>query len=313
MEAFDLSGALSALGVASASPAGAATVSTAGAAGDSVLLENLPAHQYHSDKDALSCSLLKPLLISPAHFQTALVTPCPSSPAKDFGTLLHLLVLQPDEVASEVAVFTGGARRGSAWTEFAAMNKDKLIVDGATYDRAKKAAAKVLDTPYKGRSLGKFIEESKTEATVYFTDPTTGLRLRMRMDAYHPDVTLDLKSTRHALPRAFARDAVDLHYDLQGFMYSYGRAMYEGTSKLSPFVFVAAESDAPHSVSTLTAGESFIDNGAKKFQACLTAYVACTKAGEWPDLGSNAEIEIEPWQQFDAKSGWRDALNSRSA
>ena len=53
----------------------------AGAEADSLLFPNLPADEYHADRDALSCSLLKPLLVSPAHFQAALVAPPKNSPA----------------------------------------------------------------------------------------------------------------------------------------------------------------------------------------------------------------------------------------
>src|SRR6476469_7232143 len=69
---------------------------TAGAAADSLLLRDLPADEYHADRDALSCSLLKPLLVSPAHFQAGLVACEKPSDARDFGTLVHLLVLQPE-------------------------------------------------------------------------------------------------------------------------------------------------------------------------------------------------------------------------
>jgi hypothetical protein len=307
MDNFDLASALACL-------QGASDTDTAkGAAGDSVLVHDMPAHQYHADRDALSCSMLKPLLTSPAHFQAALVTPFKSTDAMEFGTLLHLLVLEPLQLGNEVAVFPGVAsKRTTEYKEFAAQRANKLIVDEPTFDEARRLSEKVLTTMYRGRPLQKFIEESIPEATVYFTDPDTGLRLRVRMDAYHPDITFDLKSTRFGDPRAFARDAVDLHYDMQGFMYSYGRCLYEGTQALRPFVFITAETAAPYSVSTLTASAAFMDNGAKKLQASLIAYKACTASGYWPDLGTDGEVDIEPWHQFNGEAGWRAALRTRA-
>ena len=44
-----------------------------GSANESVMFPKLPADIYHADRDALSCSMLKPLLTSPAHFQASLV------------------------------------------------------------------------------------------------------------------------------------------------------------------------------------------------------------------------------------------------
>lgn len=291
---------------------GSGADSTAGQAGDSVLIRDMPAHEYHADRDALSCSLLKPLLISPAHFQAALLAHNTSSDAMDFGTLVHLLVLQPREVANEVAVFPGVAnRRKEEYKQFEAKFTDRLIVDEPTFASARRVAGKVMDTRHKGRRLQLFMEESIMEATIYFTEPTTGLRMRIRMDAFHPDITFDLKSTRFGAPRAFARDALDKDYDLQAIIYSLGQCLYEGSKSPKPFVFIAAETCAPHSVSTLAASSAFLDNGAKKFQACVGAFQACTETGYWPDLGSDGELEIEPWQQFTAQDGWRESLCTR--
>ena len=279
-----------------------------GLVGDSCLHENLPAHEYHADRDALSCSLLKPLLISPAHFQAGLVAASRSSRAMDFGTLVHLLFLQPRAAAQDLAVYPGVADRSSAFADFEAAHCDRLVVDEPTFARGRRVAEKLASTKYKGRPLQRFMEESVTEATIYFTEPVTRLRMRVRIDSYHPEITFDLKSTRHASMRAFARDAVDMDYDLQAYMYSLARCMYEGRTTAPPFVFIAAESSAPHSVSTLEAGENFMGNGALKFKACAAAFKACTDTGLWPDLGTDSVLELEPWQQFSASSGWQTGL-----
>lgn len=282
---------------------------TPGYGADSLLFRSMPASAYHADRDALSCSMIKPLLLSPAHFQTGLGACEKSSPAKAFGSLLHLLVLQPELTGQEVAVFPGVADgRGKAFGEFEDLQLGKLVVDEPTFACALRLAEKVAATTFKGRRLQHFLEEAIPEATIYFTEPTTRLRMRVRLDSFHPDISFDLKSTRHACSRAFARDSVDMHYDLQAFMYSLGRCLYEGSEKPKPFVFIAAESSAPHSVSTFTASSAFMGNGAMKFQACATAFAACTKADYWPDLSSEGELDIEPWQQFSSKGGWQAAL-----
>lgn len=283
-----------------------------GAQGDSCLFKSLPAHLYHADRDALSCSMLKPLLVSPAHFQAGLTACGRSSDAMEFGTLVHLLVLQPHEVSSELAVYPGVADRSAGFKQFVAAHSGRLVLDEPTFAQGRRVAAKVMDTPYKGRPLQRFLEESIPEATIYFTEPTTGLRMRIRVDALHPDVSFDLKTTRFPAARAFARDAVDKDYDLQAFMYSFGRCMYEGTSQAKPFVFITAESTAPHSVSTLVAADTFLGNGSLKFQSCAATFKACAATGLWPDLGSAGVLEIEPWQQFNASVGWRQALGALS-
>jgi hypothetical protein len=281
----------------------------AGATSGTRMFKDMAASEYHADRDALSCSLMKPLLTSPAHFQASLAVCGTSSRAKDFGSALHVLLLQPELAGQELAVFHGNADgRKKEYQEFLLANCEKLVLDEPTFALARQVVEKIRRTMFKGRPLGKFIDESIPEATIYFTEPTTGLRMRVRVDAYHPELNFDLKSTRHGAVNLFARDAVDLHYDLQAFMYSLARAMFEGTTSARPFVFIATETTAPHSVSTLTAGENFMANGLRKFQSCAATFKACTEAGLWPDLGRDDVLEIEPWQQFSDKQGWRQAL-----
>lgn len=284
-----------------------------GAASDSWMLRHLPNEVYHSDRDALSCSLLKPLLISPAHFLTGLVACESSSAARDFGSLVHLLVLQPHLVSRELVVYPGVPETKGVFDAFAALHPDRLAVDEPTFAKAGHLAERVMETLYKGRPLQRFIEESIPEASIYFTEPTTGLRMRIRLDAMHPDISLDLKSTRFPLARAFMRDAVDKHYDMQSYMYTLGRCLFEGTTTPKPFVLVAAENVEPFSVSIYPAGETFMSNGAAKFQACAAAFKACTDSGYWPNLSGETVLEIEPWQQFTGKPAWQAALGSTGA
>lgn len=292
--------------------ANSATVSgttRAGRAPGSHMNIDQPSHEYHADRCALSCSLLKPLLTSPAHFQSALLARDTGSGAKDFGSLLHLLVLEPHLVGQEVAVYPGVAHgRDKSYVAFVDANVGRLVVDEPTFARARRVAEKVLHRTYKGRALGLFLEESVTEASIYFVEPVSGLQLRIRPDIYHPDVTFDLKSTRHGAVGDFMRDVVGLHYDLQAFMYSLGRSLYQGADLPAPFVFIAAESDEPHSVMALEAGSSVLDNGARKFQECVSVYQACSAADYWPDLGCETTIEIEHWHQFQPTKAWRQAL-----
>lgn len=289
---------------------GADADGTPGQVADSRLFRSMPAHEYHADRDALSCSLMKPLLISPAHFQAALLNCDKSSDAKDFGSLVHLLLLQPHLVSKELALFPGVADRTKAFSDFKERYPQKLVVDEPTFAMGRRVASKIAETRYKGRKLGLFIEESMTEATIYFTEPTTGLRMRVRIDAYHPDITFDLKTSRHAQARAFARDTVEMDYDMQGYMYSLARCLYEGETTPKPFVFIVAENVAPHSVSILEAGQNLLSNGLAKFESCAGAFLACTASGFWPDLGSVGVVDLEHWQQFSPSAGWKGALAS---
>lgn len=283
--------------------------STPGFAAGSRMYANLPASQYHSDKEALSCSMLKPLLESPAHFQASLLSLNKATKAMDFGSLVHGLVLEPHMIGNDFSIYPGiYDGRSSDYKTFLAKNSSRLVVDEPTFNRARNLAEKILNRTVFGRPFGDFVNEGIPEASIYIEEPTTGLLLRTRLDLYHPEYSFDLKTTRHGVISAFVRDAVDMHYDLQAFMYTIARSLYEGKTKPAKFVFIAAETEEPNSIHQVTAGETFMSNGAKKFQEVLSVYSACMKTGFWPDSSGNAEAEIEPWQSFTGKSDWKAAL-----
>ena len=105
-----------------------------------------------------------------------------------------------------------------------------------------------------------------------------------------PFANFDLKTTTDARPEQFIKQAVRLDYDLQAAMYT--EAAYRFTGEVLPFIFVAVEQDAPNGLWLLTAGQSMIDNGWKKFRRALSTYKTCKESGFWPGY-TNAQTTIE--------------------
>lgn len=165
-----------------------------------------------------------------------------------------------------------------------------------------------LPSLFKGRPFYKFIEEGEVEPSIYYTDPVTGLACRTRPDLLHPEFTFDLKSTRHASTSAFQRDAVELHYDLQAFMYSLARCTFEGSTKAKPFVFVKVTSDEPFSTHFMPCVDDFIRNGYEKYAAALSAIKACNLTNHWPAPQGEVAMDLLPWQVFKNNSAsWSGA------
>lgn len=285
-----------------------------GYAANSRLYSDLPADAYHGDRDVLSCSTLKPLLVSPAHFQASLRHRLTASKAMDFGSLVHALVLQPHLVGNEFAVYPGPAdARAKEYKDFLVANPHRLVVDEPTFSKGRDLAEKILHRQVFGRCFGDFVAEGIPEASIFFEEPTTGIMLKIRPDLFHPEITFDLKTTRYSTGPAFIRHGIELDYDLQSFMYSLGRSLYDGTETPKPFVFIAAESDEPNSINVVTAGSSYLSNGAKKFQEALTVYSACTASGYWPDAGGESVAEIDYWQSFNPRMAWKTELEATAS
>lgn len=285
-----------------------AVVTQQGAAPGSKAVFNLPDEVYHADLGVTSCSMLKKMLVSPADYQHALTTPGKVAPALDFGTLVHLLVLQPHLVPGLVAVFPGskgsGDRPRKAYVEFADLHVGRLIVDEPTYREAVQVRDRVLEKVVMGRPFGDFVHEGTPEASLYYIDPNTDVECRCRVDLLHPEVSFDLKTTRFATTAGWKRQALDLDYDMQAYMYSLARCMYEGESQPKPFVFVAAVNEAPYSVAARVAGLSFMEEGGRKYQHAMISLAACCKSNVWPALCEDDTLEVAPWEQKTLARSW---------
>ena len=278
---------------------------SAGALCNSEMHQGLDAGIYHAGIDSQSCSLLKAMLTSPAHYKAQFFAQRTNSPSMDFGTLIHNLVLEPGSFSKEYAVYPGKRDgRSQEFKTFCGKNPGRTVIDEVEFRSAKILADKILDRVVVGRPFGDWVSEGTPEATVYYDDPTTGVRCRVRIDLWHPEVTFDLKTTIHAHSGTWLRQALSLHYDMQAYMYSLAATLYSGCSSPKPFVFIAAESDVPHSVSVYTAGSSFIENGGKKYQSALGGYTACARVNHWPDAGSDTVLEINHWQAVSDRPSW---------
>lgn len=256
----------------------------------------MPGGEYHGHKDVLSTSMLKDLLVSPAHFMSTLMAKR-SSKQMDIGTVMHMLVLEPHTAASVVAIYPGPMNTADG-RAFSKLNPNRISMSMQEYLQLKLGASLILESVFRGRPFYRYIEEGIVEPSIFYVDPITGIPCRVRPDLYHPDFNFDLKTTRHLTLGSFQADAVARHYDLQAYKYSLARCIFEGTSKPKPFIFVPVESCAPFSTTFRPASLSFLDNGRAKYETALGIYKACMSTDYWPAPNGETEMDLLPWQQF---------------
>ena len=207
----------------------------------------MPAEEYRS-VDALNFSTAKHALKSPLAYKAALCDKqTKATSAMELGTLAHTALLEPSEFKHRTMCAPQGARRGSkAWTDAAtvASSKGKMFVKQSDYDRASMIADSVRssadamrvlesdgtppwlsDTDRQDVNLGLVsasdVAESKFEASYFWFDKRTGLRLKARVDcvSYVDDMVyvVDFKTTEDASPRVMSHRLVaePYHYLIQ--------------------------------------------------------------------------------------------------
>lgn len=269
-----------------------------GATRGALRMINLPAERYHASICRYSCSTLKQMLVSPAHYMCQLVAQRRPSPSMEFGSLVHLLVLEPWRLPHEYVIVAEQTLTPALKRELQVRHPGLRPLTEVQLQEARIAAEKVLIRRVRGRPLHRYIEESLREVTFFYSDPVTRLRCRARLDLWHPEIIFDLKTTRHAHIELFSRACVELSYDMQAYMYSLADLLFEGRSRPRDFVFIAVQNELPHPVHVLSAGSSFLANGEAKYVRAMSLAHACSVSDYWPDNSSDGELEIEPWQVF---------------
>ncbi|MBC8295900.1 MAG: PD-(D/E)XK nuclease-like domain-containing protein, partial [Pelagibacterales bacterium] len=73
---------------------------------------------YYADKEYITNSMLGMLNKSPQHLQRYFDGHREESPALNFGSAFHTMILEPHRMDDEVVVFEGKTRRGKAWDKF---------------------------------------------------------------------------------------------------------------------------------------------------------------------------------------------------
>lgn len=273
---------------------------------------------YHYGSAGVSSSHLKQALRSAAHYQAWLADRHRSdTPARRFGRAVHCYLLERDKFAQRYAIWRGGDRRSSGYKDFEAAHPRMTVL---TEDEAGRvtgcceALLSATEFPMRGFLEGArddsgnwLLEPARCEFTIFWTDESTGLQCKARLDAFRetPLIVLDVKTCGDARPAAFERDIGNLHYDLQAAFYMEAVRRFTGQDG-GTFLFAAVEADAPHAAVfyALSPTHDFMANGARKYRYALDLLARCGKAGHWPAYGFGGIVEptMHHWQHFQPPS-----------
>lgn len=226
-----------------------------------------------------------------------------SSDALDLGICCHEMIFEPDTVASRVAVSPKFDRRTNVGkadsAAFEAANVGKLIVNTDDYATAKLVAESIRKHPEARRLLD---ATGPCEATAVWVDEETRLLCKARLDKFIPGVVaLDLKTTRKASPRMFAKSVASYGYAQQAAWYLDGFKAVTGED--TPFTFIAAETAPAYGVGVYTLKNEDIEAARQLNRRILRAFAEAQKCGEWPCYSDKVEeLEVPAWA-FELGSG----------
>ena len=221
---------------------------------------------YHSTRDAISHSGMIELLRSPAHYEAYLNSQARNTKPNTYAAA-HAAILEPARFSAEYITYPD-RRTGRAWDRFKAANPGKIILTETEMEMV--LGMRNAVQAYDEYPLWDAIRASQVEKSIFWVDEETGVKCRIRLDAYTPFVLFDVKGIDDARPAKALRQIVQMEYDLQAAMYVEGVRHFCG--KTLPFNFIFAEDKKPHGICVHTAGQSIIDNGMRKFRRGLRAF-----------------------------------------
>lgn len=141
------------------------------------------------------------------------------------------------------------------------------------------------------------------ERAIRWTDPQTGLILRCKPDRMTDTFIADLKTSRGANPKSFAKDAQNFGYHRQAAWYQDGVEALTG--ERLPFVFAVIEKNPPYRVETFEMEDEWVETGRLQNRHIIERIAEQRKRGEWRSWthGKIIKLSAPRWSRYDDEYG----------
>ena len=234
--------------------------------------------------DAVRSSHLKGFKRSARHAREQILGDTETA-AKTLGQALHVALLEPNLFSKSYAAAPKVDRRTNigknTWAHFQADNAGKIPLLKEEYDECMALAEAAHGHPDAVELLSN--EKAMREVTLVWQE-ANGLYGKARLDLLTTyrgySAIVDIKTTRDASPKWFARDADTYSYQLQAAWY------LRGADALQPiprrYILLAIEKGKPHGVALYEFDEPFLADGRRQIEKALVAYKNATDSGVWP-------------------------------
>jgi hypothetical protein len=254
------------------------------------IIESLLFSEY-LDAPGVNWSTLKHMDESALSYKHHLDHPKPETDAMRLGRATHTAVLDPDSFLLEYVLYPGKDRCGNKWKDFVADHDGKTVLLEKDYQQCLAIRDAVRGHPV----AGAMIDGGSNEVSAFWTDKTTGLKCKGRIDHIGYGALVDLKTTGQFEPRLFAANAARLGYHKQLAFYRDGlRRAWPGPIERA--LIIAVQQPAPHDVAVYTLSDELLDHSRKEVAELMLRLEKCQRKDEWPGVYSEAvELELPLW------------------
>ncbi|SOD80039.1 PDDEXK-like protein of unknown function [Streptomyces sp. 1222.2] len=274
-------------------------------------VDGLSADDYHADRTTISSSGLRALLPPgcPAQFKHDRDNPQAPKREFDLGHAVHTEVLGegPEvDVLPFDSYLTKPAKQardeGREMGAVPLLRQEWSQVQAMAEAVRKHPVAGPLFTPGSGIA----------ERSIYWTDPATQVRCRIRPDWLKPAgegrlIVVDLKTARAVDPNALQRAVYEHGYHAQAAFYLEGsKALGLHNGQEPAFIFVFQSKTPPYLVHLVELDFPALTLGAARNERALRIYADCERTGNWP--GFNDRITYLPLPPYAEKRDQEEYL-----
>ena len=236
---------------------------------------------------------------SPLHFKHSLDAPEDNASHFIVGRAVHTGVLEPELFDEEYITWPGGLtkagqptqnRLSAAFKSFARENTGKTILTGDDQRTVHGCISSVSGH----RVASRIVNGAKTEQSVTWEDPLTGIECKCRVDIVSTTGRVaDLKTTSEISPREFGQSVVKYGYSGQVAFYLDG-AVAGGldVDPGQPPALVAVESKPPYDCIVYRVDHDVLAHGRKLYKNLLAQYARIQKSKEWAGWAPDSELDI---------------------
>lgn len=181
-------------------------------------LSDMTDAEYFADS-AIDQSQIKQFLRNPANWGWSRLNHTDkATDAMRFGTAFHAYLLETAEIVSLPAGETFQKKANREW-KAQQEAEGKIVVTDADMRLLKRMRAGIADRP----EFMDQIANGMREQAIFWTDQKTGLRLKAKLDLIPRDSEwlVDLKTTKSAKMKDFARTSLDHGYHIQAEFYGW--------------------------------------------------------------------------------------------
>lgn len=216
---------------------------------------------YHNDKEYISASSIKHAKKSMLLYHHYRTTPQERKAHFDMGNAFELALLDyfngTDEFEKKVVVFDESKRpqpdkdyrtkENNDWKRsFFESNESKYIVTGDDWESIKQMIVRCEADP----TVSNLLKNTDYQTSLYWTDEKTGVKLKTRPDVVKVNrpVIVDIKTTKDASPKAFAKDCANYEYPIQAIVQIRGAIESGLFDHVDKYYWIAVENVAPFDV-----------------------------------------------------------------